>query len=192
MYSALTAMLVNIFFDYIFIFGKLGLPAMGIAGAAYASIAGQIISSLLLLNFLVKNMRENRVVFSQFARFNKEILFKLVRYGTPAGLEMFLNFISFAAIIAVFHSQGDVVAPAATEMFNWDLISFVPLIGLEIAITSLAGRYMGAQKPELAHRATISAIRIGTIYSVIILVIFIFIPEALARLFSPFEYDEAF
>ncbi|NLN74663.1 MAG: MATE family efflux transporter [Bacteroidales bacterium] len=192
MYSALTAMLVNIFFDYIFIFGKLGLPAMGIAGAAYASIAGQIISSLLLLIFLVKNMRENRVVFSQFARFNKEILFKLVRYGTPAGLEMFLNFISFAAIIAVFHSQGDVVATAATVMFNWDLISFVPLIGLEIAITSLAGRYMGAQKPELAHRATISAIRIGTIYSVIILVIFIFIPEALARLFSPFEYDEVF
>ena len=62
---------------------------MGIAGAAYASIAGQIISSLLLLIFLVKNMRENRVVFSQFARFNKEILFKLVRYCTPAGLEMF-------------------------------------------------------------------------------------------------------
>jgi MATE family multidrug resistance protein len=88
-------------------------------------------------------------------------------------------------MIAMFHSQGDVVATATTIMFNWDLVSFIPLLGIEIAVTSLAGRYMGAGKPDIAQHAAISAIKTGILYSVIILALFVCIPEQLVRVFHP-------
>jgi MATE family multidrug resistance protein len=110
---------------------------------------------------------------------------KLLYFGYPAGLELFLNFLAFTLIIFMFYSRGTVVATASTIMFNWDLVSFIPLLGIEIAVTSLVGRYMGAGDPGTAHRAAISGIKTGIYYSAVILVLFLFIPEALTRVFRP-------
>ena len=117
---------------------------------------------------------------------------KLFRFGYPAGLELFLNFFAFSTMISIFHSQGNIAATASTIMFNWDLVSFIPLLGVEIAVTSLVGRYMGAERPQVAHRAAISGIKIGVFYSIVILVLFITIPEVLVRVFEPAGYSQMF
>lgn len=70
---------------------------------------------------------------------------KLLYYGSPAGFEMLLNFIAFFFMIALFQSKGDVESTATTIMFNWDLVSFIPLIGIETSVTSLVGRYKRRQ-----------------------------------------------
>jgi MATE family multidrug resistance protein len=57
----------------------------------------------------------------------------LLRFGYPVGIEMFLNLLAFDVIVLVFHSAGAIAATAATIMYNWDMVSFVPLIGIEIA-----------------------------------------------------------
>jgi multidrug resistance protein, MATE family len=94
--------------------------------------------------------------------------------------------------VALFHSRGDVAATATTIMFNWDLVSFIPLLGIEIAVTSLVGRYMGAGRPLIAHHAAISAIKTGIFYSIIILALFVFVPEWLVRIFHPEKPSEVF
>jgi MATE family multidrug resistance protein len=85
---------------------------------------------------------------------------KLLYFGYPAGLEMFLNFLAFNMMVFLFHSQGGVVATASSIMFSWDLISFIPLLGIEIAVTSLVGRYIGAGKVDIAHRSAMSELRL--------------------------------
>jgi MATE family multidrug resistance protein len=105
---------------------------------------------------------------------------------------MFLNFLAFSTMIALFHSQGESVATASTIMFNWDLVSFIPLIGLEVAVTSLVGRYMGAGKPDVAQHATMSAIKTGIFYSIAILALFVLVPEWLVRVFQPDVPGEVF
>ncbi len=85
----------------------------------------------------------------------------------------------------MFHSRGEEVATATTIMFSWDLATFIPLLGIEIAVTSLVGRYMGAQDPDTAHKAAMSGIKTGIYYSAIVLVLFVFIPETLANVFRP-------
>ena len=183
--ATLVAMVVNVILDYILIFGKLGFPAMGVQGAAIATVAGGFAATLILLGvYLNKTNRTEFAVMKSF-RFNFDIMKKLIYYGSPAGFEMFLNFLAFTTMIAMFHSQGDSVATATTIMFNWDLVSFIPLLGIEIAVTSLAGRYMGAGKPDIAQHAAISAIKTGIFYSIIILALFVFIPEQLVQVFHP-------
>lgn len=185
MTATLTAMLVNVVLDYILIFGKLGFPAMGVRGAAFATVSGGF-SAMMVLMVAYFN-RSNRVIFSvmQSFHFDWKIMKKLIHYGYPAGLEFLLNFMAFFFMTVMFQSQGDSEATATTIMFNWDLVSYIPLLGIEIAVTSLVGRYMGAGRPQVAHRAAISAVKTGMIYSSVILVLFLAIPEVLVRVFHP-------
>lgn len=185
MQATIAAMIVNVGLDYILIFGKLGFAPMGVKGAALATILGSLSATIALtVNYLKHNNRAEFGVMHSF-RLNWNIMKKLLYYGSPAGLEMFLNFFAFATMISLFHSQGDHIATASTIMFNWDLVSFIPLLGIEIAVTSLVGRYMGASRPQVAHRSALSGIKTGIFYSVVILILFVFVPEWLVRVFHP-------
>jgi MATE family multidrug resistance protein len=117
---------------------------------------------------------------------------KLWRFGYPAGVEMFLNLLAFNGMILIFHADGLVTATASTIMLNWDMVSFLPLLGLEIGVMSLVGRYMGAGSPDTAHRATLSGLKSGWLYSAVILVLFAVFPHSLVDVFRPPYDDPAF
>lgn len=192
MVATIVAMVVNVLLDYIFIFGHMGFAPMGVSGAAYATSAGSICATIVLL--VTYFSKTNRIEFKiiESLRFNWDIMKRLLKYGYPAGLEMFFNFLAFSAMVVLFHSRGDAEATAATIMFNWDMVSFIPLLGIEIAVTSLVGRYMGAGRPQVAHRAALSGIRTGLFYSAVILILFVFIPKTLVMVFKPDNYSHIF
>jgi MATE family multidrug resistance protein len=81
---------------------------------------------------------------------------------------------------------------AITIVFNWDHVAFIPLIGLEIGVTSLFGRYIGARREDIAHRSLISGIKTGTVFSLIVALFFMAFPGTLVDVFAPAVYDPAF
>jgi MATE family multidrug resistance protein len=117
---------------------------------------------------------------------------RLLRFGYPAGLEMFLNLLAFCVMILTFHGHSLATATATTIMFNWDMVSFVPLLGLEIGVMSLVGRYMGAGRPDMAHRAAMSGLKSGWVYSAVILILFACFPHQLVEVFRPGHADPVF
>ncbi len=185
MISALAAMAVNVISNYVLIFGKLGFPAYGIRGAGYGTILGSLCGLVILSAAYFS--RANRREFGVFGccSFESETMGKLLRFGSPMGVEMFLNFIAFTGLIMAFYSHGLVVASAITIVFNWDMVSYVPLIGLEIGMISISGRYMGAGRPDIVQRSAMSGLKVGWIYSSVVLVFFVFMPEVLVNVFSP-------
>lgn len=192
MISALTAMLVNVVCNYILIFGHFGFPAMGIKGAAIGTMLGGFTGFMVLLIASVRISKELGFDPLSSLRYDKEVMKKLIHYGSPAGLEFFLNFLAFTIMVYVFQSHSPVTGTAATILFNWDMVSFVPLIGIEIGVTSLVGRYMGSHDPETAKKATYSGIKIGLIFSAFIFIAFVFFPEQLVYAFSPNEDNATF
>lgn len=185
MTATITAMLVNVVLGYILIFGKLGFPAMSIAGAAIATVSGSICAVIILITAYLSPVNRREFGVAQSFLFDRVIMKKLLFFGYPAGVEFFLNLLAFSAMISLFQAQGVVVATASTILFSWDLISFIPLVGIELAVTSLVGRYMGARQPDVAEQAAISGINTGMVYSVVVLSFFLFAPEMLVRVFSP-------
>ena len=185
MVSALVAMVVNVIGNYILIFGKLGFPAYGIRGAGYGTIIGSF-CGLLVIGFAYFS-KSNRKEFGVLncLRFEPESMGKLIRFGSPMGVEMLLNFIAFTGLIMIFHSHGLVVASAVTIVFNWDMVSYVPLIGLEIGMISLSGRYMGAGKPDIVHRAAMSGLKVGWLYSSVVFLFFVLVPDVLGQGLQP-------
>ena len=189
MISSLVTMSFNVLFNYILVFGKFGFPAMGMIGAAYGSILASFLGLVVLLIEYFSPRYSEYAIGKSFV-FDAVLMKKLLRFGTSPGVEMFLNIFAFTAMVFIFQSVSPMVATASSIVFNWDMVAYVPLIGIEIGVTSLVGRYMGMGLPDIAARATKSGIYFGLIYSAILFVLFIGFPEELIRLFKP-AGDEA-
>jgi MATE family multidrug resistance protein len=192
MISTFVAMVVNIGMNYLLIYGKCGFPAMGIRGAAYGTILGGLFGLLVLVAAYLNKANREEFDLLHSLRFNASAMKKLLRFGYPAGLEFFLNMMAFNLLIMTFHSQGSVVATAITVVFNWDMVSFVPLIGVNIGVVSLVGRYMGARQPDIAHRATMSGLKLALMYSMLTFTAFLCFPELLVKVFRPEEIGSVF
>ena len=114
MFSALTAMLVNVAANYVLIFGHLGFPALESAGGRhlFGSLCGLLV--LLAAYLAPTNRREFGVALP---RYDGEVMRKLLRFGYPAGVELFLNLLAFTSMILLFHSHGLATATAVTIVF---------------------------------------------------------------------------
>lgn len=184
MFANLAGMLINIPINYVLIFGKLGFPEMGIAGAAIGTLTGSFLISLILfISFLRhKIYREHRE--TELWRFNKFITGKLLRYGIPAGIEMFLNVFAFNLFVQMMHSYSEDVAASVTITFNYDMVAFIPMLGLGFAITSLVGQKMGADDPEGALKVSHLAMKVGAIYGFSMVLLFVFMAGPLVNVFA--------
>ena len=185
MISAVTAMAVNVAANYVMVLGRFGCPSLGIAGSAYGTILGGCCGlGVLVAGYLRKSNRDEYQVLDSL-RFDRVAMGRLLRFGSPSGLEFFLNLLAFDLLIFAFHSRGIEAATAITIVFNWDMVSFVPLIGVNIGVTSLVGRYMGAGDPDTAHRATMSGLKLAWAYSCCTLVAFSCFAGPLVGVFRP-------
>jgi MATE family multidrug resistance protein len=183
MIANIVSMVVNIVMNWILIFGKFGMPAMGIAGAAYGTIIGSAIGTFLLLYVYLSNYYNDMYHTRSGFKFCYKEFKTLVHYGFPSGIEFLLNLAAFNIFIQLFHSYGQQYASAITITFNWDMMAFIPMIGINVATTSLVGRYMGAKEPDLAVRSAYSGLKVTLGYAAIITAFFVFIPGVLVSCF---------
>ena len=185
MKAAFVGMIVNVVCNYVLIYGLGPVPAMGVAGAAYGTLIGNVVSTVILfVKFFGKSCNSRFNTRSSFA-FSWPLTRELLQRGIPSGVEMFLNMSAFQLLILMFHALGPESATASSIMFNWDMVAYVPLMGLEVASTSLVGRYVGAKNAAAATRSTYSGLRLGWGYSLITGVLFVFLPGVLTDIFRP-------
>ncbi|MCF0224733.1 MAG: MATE family efflux transporter [Fibrobacter sp.] len=192
MKSAFVALLVNVVANYLLIFGHGPFPKLGIAGAAYGTLLGTFASVAMMA--VVYFSKRNRHRFGTACNFgwDSATMKELCVRGIPCGIEFFLNMFAFQSLLFLFHGLGAVSATAASVMFNWDMVAYVPLMGLEIAATSLVGRYVGAKNAAAARRSCLSGLKIGWAYSALIAVLFVLLPGVLVDIFSPDVVSDVF
>ncbi|MEX2367469.1 MAG: MATE family efflux transporter, partial [Pseudohongiellaceae bacterium] len=175
--------LLNIPLTYILIFGKLGLPPLGIAGAAIGTVISTLFTLLLFAAcYLEKHNREKFSIAESF-RFDAGISRRYVRLGIPSGLEMFLNVAAFNLFLLMFQSYGITEAASAAIVFNWDMLSYVPMMGLNIAVMSLIGRYVGSGDMDKTNEVTTSGYILGLGYSLFLALLFTVFRTELVDLF---------
>ncbi len=109
---------------------------------------------------------------------------RLLRYGTPVGVELFVNVFAFNVFVLLMQSYGPSVATAVTITFNWDLVAFIPMLGVGAAVTALAGQRVGAGDIPGARRAAYLGLRLAWSYAGVMAVVFVSAAPALVRVFS--------
>ena len=178
-------LVVNIPLCYIMAFGKLGFPALGIVGAGISTVVSTILAFLLFLGFYFhKRHREEFGVMRAFV-LDTKILRRYWRLGFPSGLEMFLNVAAFNLFLLMFQSYGIAEGASAAIVFNWDILSFVPMIGLNLGVISLVGRFVGARNMERVNEVMTAAFTLGLSYSAMLAIIYITWRYPLVEVFAP-------
>ena len=170
---------VNAVLDYLWIFGHGGFPRGGVAGAALATISSQVFGCVAYLVLILR--REHRREFATLAAWRPEpaLLWRLLRYGVPAGLQFSIEIMAFAIFMVIVGRLGTAPLAASGIAFNLNMIVFMPLLGIGLGVSSLVGRYLGAEQPDTAERSAYSAFHIALVYLGICTTLYLLAPRLL-------------
>ena len=181
----LVGMALNVPLSYVLIFGKLGLPALGIAGAAIGTLIASACALLLFVWFYLRPANREEYAIARAWRLDRAIMKRYLRLGTPSGIELFLNVASFNLFLLMFQSYRVAEGASAAIVFNWDILSFVPMIGVNIGVMSLIGRSVGANDMTRVNEVISAGFMLAVPYSLLLALIYILFREPLVEVFAP-------
>ena len=130
--------LANVIADPFLIFGWCGLPALGVAGAAYVTVACTALQCVVMM-LLAHREERGCVEFAAVLSLTGRIL----RYGVPSGLYEFLNMASFTVFVFVTEGVGALELAASNACFTINYLLFAPMTGFAIGVQTLVGQARG-------------------------------------------------
>ncbi len=182
----LTGSLINIVLDYILIFGWGPIPSLGIVGAAWATVTAEVSILVIYLCLLWSSPDAARYHLWSAWRFDRELFFRLLKFGLPSGFHFFVDVFAFSVFILLIGLISPDVLAATTLAFNLNTMAFLPMVGLGTAVSILVGRRIGEGHPAAAARTTWLAFGIAATYMLAFGVIYIGFPQLLM---SPYAME---
>ncbi|MCI8633490.1 MAG: MATE family efflux transporter [Lachnospiraceae bacterium] len=175
--------IINIILDPIFIFGYLGLPAMGVAGAALATITGQIIAAALGFYLNHRVNLEIQVHFKKY-RPTRRLIREIYAIGIPSILMSSIGSVMtfcMNKILIVFSTTATAVFGV---YFKLQSFIFMPVFGLNNGMVPIISYNFGAQKKDRIHQTIRYSILYATLLMLFGFILFEGFPDALLRLFN--------
>lgn len=186
MISQISGAVFNIIFDPILIFGYLGFPAMGVAGAAIATVGGQILGSVI---GLILNIKKNKELDLNMKGFKPDgrLILEIYRIGIPSIILQCIGSVASTLMNMLLVSYSSTAVAVLGVQFKLNSFFFFPIFALNNALVPVVAFNYGAR-----HRKRInSAVKTGVAFATIIMVagalIFIFLPDFLLGLFNASE-----
>lgn len=146
---------VNIPANYVFIYGHLGLPAMGGAGCG---VATAIVFWVMLFSMMVyiqcnKHFSELSL-FNRIHRPHKETIWQMTKLGTPVAMSMFFEVSLFAVVALLLAPLGPIVVAGHQIALNFSSIVYMLPISIGIGVSIRVGYYLGREQWEIAKKVT--------------------------------------
>lgn len=181
-----TGAIINIILDPIFIHGKFGLPAMGVAGAAIATVIGQWIGAALCIYF---NLRHNPDVQLglQYLKPKKEALSPILAVGVPSLIMNSIGSVMNFGMNQIFQGFQETATGVFGIYYKLQSFFFMPLFGINNATISIIAFNYGARKPERITKTLKIACGTAFVFMMCGLAVFQLAPQLLLSLFNPSE-----
>ena len=184
MISQSTGAIINIVLDPIFIHGKFGIPAMGVAGAAVATVIGQWIGAAVCIYF---NLRHNPDVqlAVKYLKPRMETLNPIFAVGIPAFIMNSIGSVMNFGMNQIFQSFQETATGVFGIYYKLQSFFFMPLFGINNATISILAYNFGARRPQRMTKTL--KIACGTAFCFMLcgLAAFQLVPEMLLGLFNP-------
>lgn len=178
--------IVNIILDPIMIFGLLGCPQMGVAGAAYATVIGQIVAFILGIVFNHKCNPEVRLHAKNFKP-DFGIIGRIYAVGIPSIIMVGIGSVMTTAMNKILNGFSDVAASVFGVYFKLQSFAFMPVFGLNNGVIPVIAYNYGAQK----RKRMLHAVRLGCIIATCFMAVGILLMQCIpAELFALFDASE--
>ena len=183
MITQATGAIINIILDPILIFGYFGLPKMGLAGAAIATVIGQIAAMLLAIYF---NLRKNHDITLAFKNYrpNGKIIGRIYTVGVPSILMVAIGSIMVYGLNNILLAFTATATAVFGAYFRLQSFVFMPIFGLNQGMIPILAYNYGAKRKE----RMVKTIRLSVFYAVVLmlagLAVFQLIPDKLLLIFN--------
>ncbi|MBW1856507.1 MAG: MATE family efflux transporter [Deltaproteobacteria bacterium] len=171
---------VNVVLDYGLIFGRLGLPEMGIEGAAIATVISSVIPVAILFFLFLGKKYHKQYQSRATMRFDRGLFMKLLKFGSPSGIQFTLDIGAFTFFIMLVGRIGEVELAVSNMALSINMLAFLPMIGISIATTTLVGQYIGKEDISSAEKSTYSSLKVALLYMGGMALLFVLFPEQLS------------
>ena len=183
MITQLTGAITNIILDPILIFGLLGFPKLGIAGAAWATVIGQCVGAVVAVTL---NHFKNPEVHLRLRhiRPNGRLMGEITAISIPSIIMSCISSLTCFVMNMILIAYSSTAVAVFGVYFKLQSFVFMPVFGLNNGMVPIIAYNYGAQKPERIHKS----IRLGMVYAVAIMVVgllvFQLIPKELLLMFD--------
>jgi MATE family multidrug resistance protein len=183
MIAAIAANVHNVALCYILVYGRFGIPALGIRGAALATVlagAGEVVT--LLAAFFWGSIHRRYGTRTGW-RPSAGRLLQFLRVGGPAAIHFMLDVGAWAAFVLVLVGRfGEKQLAASNIVGQFINLSWVPTVGINIATTQLVGQWIGRGRLDVALARARTALRLGMAYMLTMGLLFILFRRHLVAL----------
>jgi len=176
--------LLNVFGNYVLIFGKFGFPAMGVAGAALSTTLCRGVAAFLALRAIFNKNKIIGVSLKDDYRIDKNLLERLISIGLPSAMEQFLLRLGQVFFSRAVAGLGTAVYAAHQTAVNISSLTFTPGQAFGMAATTMVGQSLGAKHPDVAEKAGLAARRMGLIIALAIAIVLFFFGYDVALLYT--------
>lgn len=180
-----TANLVNVFANWVFIFGNLGSPAFGVAGAGWASCASRAYMCLALLGFLVWDAKRRETgLFEASWALDLGRIRRLAELSFPAAMQRALEIGVFALATGIIATMDPISLAAHQVALQIASVTFMVPLGISSAAAVRVGQAIGRGDPDAAHHAGWAAMALGGAFMTCAGAVLYSVPNLVLRLFT--------
>jgi len=185
MFALVSANVVNAVLDWLLIYGHLGFRPMGITGSGWSTCAARAYMALVLAVTLVVVERKRLLPdWRKAVVIDGRRMFALLRIGAPAATQILLEIGAFSVASALCAKLGPVPLSGHEIALNCAALTFMVPLGISSAAAVRVGQKLGGKDPQGAHRAGWSAILLGAAFMTTSGLVFVSIPQTIARAFT--------
>ena len=183
MCTQLTGAVINIILDPILIFGLFGAPRMEVAGAAIATVAGQIVAALLAL---LLNLKKNHDIHirPREIRFNKEVAGVIYRVGIPSIVMQSISSVMVFGMNKILFGFTKTATAVFGSYFKLQSFVFMPVFGLNNGMVPIVSYNFGAARPERVRRTVKLSVCTAIAIMAVGLLVFQLFPRTLLGFFN--------
>ena len=185
MYVTYASVVINFFLNWILIYGKLGFPALGLAGAGYATLLTRCIMAVGIFVYVFRHP-DFKPFLTKFSwlKNTKAHINEILRKGLPTGFQMFFEVSAFAGTAVMMGWLGEKPQAAHQIAINLASITYMAATGFSIAGSIRVGNAYGAGNMKQIFRAGTAALVLGFAFMLICCLAFIIFNDPLVHLYN--------
>src|SRR5579862_1547032 len=183
MMATLGANVLNIALNWVFIFGNLGAPKLGVAGAALATSISFALQGAVTFGYLWTSRSPVRLSMAALRGVSRDSLRRLIRVSVPAAVEPLLLQSGFLVYNKAITMLGTIPMAAHRAAITVESLTFMPSYGFAVAGSAVVGQCLGAGRPDRADAGLRECARLSTWLMSGVGVAFFFLAAPLVRLF---------
>jgi putative MATE family efflux protein len=185
MYAGICKVLLNVFLDWVLIYGNLGFSGMGVLGAATSTTLSNIFSILVLIIYILFFKKfPFSLKFSDFSRIKFNKYKEMAKIGIPTGCETFIWYIGNLTLIRLLNSLNYIAVGIYTLTYGIEIVIYVIYNGLARAALTLIGHKIGEKNGNEAKKVLSTCIKYDLVIICLISTLFIIFSKQILGIFT--------